>query len=102
MSLKFKFSHTDMVSIKSFYSSQMNFHTFKSQTLTENREMKSLPKLSSLQDKQTVNLHISTVAEITLPLLFIRSYINCFDLFALCKDQYMGHSRRLWTACNEI
>ena len=45
-----------MVSIKSFYSSQINFHTFKSQMSTESREMKTLPKLSSLQDKQSVNL----------------------------------------------
>jgi hypothetical protein len=33
--LKLKFSYTDMVSVKSFYSSQINFHTSKSQTLTE-------------------------------------------------------------------
>lgn len=55
--LKLKFSYTDMVSVKSFYSSQINFHTSKSQTLTETWEMKSSPKLSSLQDKQSANLH---------------------------------------------
>jgi hypothetical protein len=94
-----------MGSIKSFYSSQINFYTFKPQTLTETLEMKSLPKLSSLQDNQpiyTIKLHISTVSKITLPLLFIRSYRNCFDLLVLCKVQCMGYSRRLWTTCNEI
>ena len=45
-----------MVSIKFFYNSQINFHTFKSQTLNEIWEMKPLPKLSSLQDKQSAHL----------------------------------------------
>jgi hypothetical protein len=67
--------------------------------------MKSLPKLSSLQGNQpiyNIGLHIPTVSEITLPLLFIRSYIYCFDLLVICNVQCMGYSRGLWTTCNEI
>lgn len=104
--LKLKLSYTDMVPIKSFYSSQINFHTLKSQTLTETEKWNNYQSypLCKTNNQPIYNngLHISTVAEITLPLLCIRIYINCFELFVLCKDHCTGHSRRLWNMCNEI